>query len=193
MHRAAHACVVPRRWHPGLGIAHVPSSFRRLARRACPSASGGIQEPPLEVQMLSRFVQKRYDVLARTELAPVPRGLLLAWERVATRRLRRHRHAPAASWKGHCAFGSARCSSWSTQAFICDTSCCLGANPDRATPIDAAIAGREAVAAGWRGEHVSGLGNVRGRGAGRSAAAGSSGHRDARGLRERGLVPSRRW
>jgi hypothetical protein len=116
--------------------------------------------------MLSRFVQKCYDVLARTELAPVPRGLLLAWERGAPRRLRRHRHAPAASWKGHCAFGSARCLSWSTQAFICDTSCCLGANPDRANPIDAAIAGREAVAAGRRGEHVSGLGNVRGRGAG---------------------------
>jgi hypothetical protein len=50
--------------------------------------------------------------------------------------------------EGHCAFGSARCSSWSTQAYICDTSCCVGAKGDRANPMDAAIAGREAVAAG---------------------------------------------
>ena len=28
-----------------------------------------------------QFGQKRYEVLARTELVPVPRGLLLVWER----------------------------------------------------------------------------------------------------------------
>jgi hypothetical protein len=100
------------------------------------------------------------------ELAPVPRGLLLAWERGAPRRLRRHRRTPAASWKGHCAFGSARCSSWSTQALFCDTSCCVGAHPDRANPIDAGIADREAVRSRPLGEHVGDLGNVRGRGAG---------------------------
>lgn len=97
---------------------------------------------------LLQLVQKRYDSAARTGLAPVPPGTAPRVRNGHPAAPLGYRHTPAASWKRHCAFGSARCSSWSTRASICDTSCCVRATSYRANPTDAAIAAREAVAVG---------------------------------------------